>query len=176
MGSIHGQYDETWGFIDAAWEAFCFDETTATQEQWDAAYADKARRSEALNRLRDSLAELGVGSFREGHRRFFREVEGVIMDERIYHLDGVAKRCGVTRDTVLDWIERGLRAFPLGNGEVYRPRDYLIREGWVLDFLDAHSVTRRPPMPAEPESKRRPRRPRNGNATDPANPIIPCPV
>ncbi|MBU6428784.1 MAG: hypothetical protein KGR26_07240 [Cyanobacteria bacterium REEB65] len=91
--------------------------------------------------------------------------------EQIYNLESVAELCGVTRETVVSWIERGLRAFQLGSPTKYRPRDYLIRQTWLIDFLDAHSRVSIANRDASPETapetivprRERPRRPARAN-------------
>jgi hypothetical protein len=60
--------------------------------------------------------------------------EPVIRDD-IYNLDTAAARCRVKREQILDWIDMGLRCFPLGNALQYRARDYIILEEWLLDFF-----------------------------------------
>ncbi len=63
--------------------------------------------------------------------------------DEIYNLERTAERCRVPKDTVLDWIDAGLRAFPLGSSKQYRARDYIILEEWLLDFFRAKGVVDR---------------------------------
>lgn len=53
----------------------------------------------------------------------------------IYNLETAAKRCRVSVKQILDWIDQGLRAFPIGESIKYRARDYVILEEWLLDFF-----------------------------------------
>jgi hypothetical protein len=73
-----------------------------------------------------------------------------IKDE-IYNLQRAANRCRVSRETVLDWIDIGLRAFPLGNSKEYRARDYVILEEWLVDFFRAKGVVNRKVLPTTKE-------------------------
>ena len=100
------------------------------------------------------------------------------MNEPIYNLESASEWCRVSRETILSWIDRGMRAFPLGESSKYRSRDYLIRETWLIDFWESHSQVARP-TPKTPEvqapkttSGRRGRRP----APDKRYPLGPCPV
>jgi hypothetical protein len=94
--------------------------------------------------------------------------------EPIYKLETAAERCGVSRLAIRTWIDRGLRAFPLGNDGRYHARDYLIRERWLLEFLDNQSVIRRPQESGDQARGRRSRRPVPGVRDGPA--LGPCPV
>ena len=94
--------------------------------------------------------------------------------EPIYNLDSAAKRCGVSRETVAEWVrERGMRAFPLGKADYYRHRDYLILDRWLIEFLQSHSVAGRRDSSDEIDpiasTKRGYRGPRS-------SPLGPCPV
>lgn len=96
------------------------------------------------------------------------------MNEPIYHLDTAAERCGVSRETILSWIARGLRAFPLGHSTEYRPRDFLIREVWLLDFLDAMAQVE--PKSDEIPKRKLPRIVSRPLVGMPTNILGPCPV
>jgi hypothetical protein len=60
----------------------------------------------------------------------------------IYNLDGIAEKCGVSRLVARTWIDRGLKAFPLGTEGRYDARDYLVREAWLIEFLEANAIRR----------------------------------
>jgi excisionase family DNA binding protein len=99
----------------------------------------------------------------------------VYIPEPIYNLDRAAERCGVSRDTVAEWVrERGMRAFPLGNSVERRPRDYLILERWLIEYLETNSVAgvRKPIEIVDPLVEMKKRRYRGSNDS----PLGPCPV
>jgi hypothetical protein len=91
----------------------------------------------------------------------------------IYNLEGAAERCGVKREQVLDWIDLGLRAFPLGSAMQYRARDYIILEEWLVDFFRAHGTVSKHAEKNKVVARRKDRRP-VGVTRD--KPIGPCPV
>ncbi len=95
------------------------------------------------------------------------------MNETIYNLETAADYLGVTRDTIRSWIEeRGLRALPLGAATRYKPRDYLIRAAWLLDWIEANSRINS----AAPAEAVRPERSRRKRATGSGDSLGPCPV
>lgn len=61
---------------------------------------------------------------------------------RILHMTDAAEFCGVTEATIREWIDLGMRSFALGHATHYEPRDFLIREEWLLAFLDSQSTVR----------------------------------
>jgi hypothetical protein len=67
-----------------------------------------------------------------------REESAANLRDDIYNLETAARRCRVSKEQVLDWIDRGLRVFPLGDSMTYRARDYIILEEWLLDFFRSH--------------------------------------
>ena len=69
--------------------------------------------------------------------------EKLDIKDEIYNLERAADRCSVTRQVVLDWIDLGLRAFPLGNAKEYRARDFVILEEWLVDFFRAKGIVAR---------------------------------
>lgn len=97
--------------------------------------------------------------------------------EPIYTLETCAARLGVKPDTVREWIERrGLRSLPLGEPRVYRHRDFLIRESWLLDWLDLNSRVGVSPAPVVEQKKPAPAATRRRLATIGRDEIAPCPV
>ncbi len=106
---------------------------------------------------------------------------GMTGGDIILNLDGVAEKCGVSRLVARTWIDRGLKAFPLGAEGRYHARDYLVRESWLIEFLEANAIRRQraagggeAAVTQEAEKKaRRPRTPKTSPAKDW---IGPCPA
>jgi hypothetical protein len=102
------------------------------------------------------------------------------MSEHIYHIEDVAWHCGVAVDTVKGWLDMGLRHMPLGNAGVRQARDALIREAWLIDFLDAQAVVRpkaRPDaLPDRPTHQSLPCRYKPAKKAKLHNVLGPCPV
>ena len=67
---------------------------------------------------------------------------GMTGGDIILNLDGIAEKCGVSRLVARTWIDRGLKAFPLGADGRYHARDYLVREIWLIEFLEANAIRR----------------------------------
>lgn len=76
------------------------------------------------------------------------EHDGEPAPEPIYRVGTLAERCGVSAEMVKDWLDRGLRHLPIGNGTSGRRRDAIILESWLLTFLDAQSVVTPRPRPS----------------------------
>ncbi len=69
-------------------------------------------------------------------------ITGMTGGDIILNLDAIAEKCGVTRLVARSWIDRGLKAFPLGAEGRYHARDYLVREAWLIEFLEANAIRR----------------------------------
>jgi hypothetical protein len=96
----------------------------------------------------------------------------------ILNLDGIAEKCGVSRLVARTWIDRGLKAFPLGAEGRYHARDYLVREAWLIEFLESNAIRRNRAATdnaATPE-KAKQRRPRAPEQSPEDDWIGPCPV
>src|SRR5579875_3485093 len=100
--------------------------------------------------------------------------------EPLWHLDDVARRLGVTRETVRKFIvEDGLRAVRLGNSTKYPSRDYIVRESWIIAWLDARSAItfKRRPDPTPPIANDKPPvKPKSPRGRGSGNILGPCPV
>lgn len=88
----------------------------------------------------------------------------------IYNLDSAAERCHVKRELILDWIDLGLRAFPLGSAVQYRARDYIILEEWLVDFFRNRGVVSAAAKKFQATEKRKDRKPAGVTDDQPLGP------
>jgi hypothetical protein len=100
----------------------------------------------------------------------------VSIESVILNLDKAAEKCGVTRLTVRTWIDRGMRAFPLGTDGRYHARDYLIREEWLIEFLEANAIRRNRAAAAEEPVRKKARRPSAPRKSPADDWLGPCPA
>jgi hypothetical protein len=78
----------------------------------------------------------------------------------IHDVAGAAAFCKVTEDDIRRWIREGLKARPVSSGR-RGPVRYLIRQDWLLDWIDATATVAAPKGQggAEPEPPARRRGP-----------------
>lgn len=95
----------------------------------------------------------------------------------IYNLETAARRCRVSVKQVLDWIDLGLRAFPIGESVKYRARDYVILEEWLLDFFRSRGgILKKSLEGAERPGDSAKKKGSRSSSRNPDQPLGPCPV
>jgi hypothetical protein len=95
----------------------------------------------------------------------------------IYNLEAAARRCRVSTDQIRDWIDQGLRAFPIGESIKYRARDYVILEEWLLDFFRGRGGLVRKTADGADKARDDPKKKTaRGGTPNRDQPLGPCPV
>ena len=71
--------------------------------------------------------------------------------DTIHTIESAAELAKVTEKDILNWIDRGLRAVAVGRvSRRSGPRNYRIKEAWIMQFLDEESVRLAPRAAAAP--------------------------